>query len=162
MGEPTHIQWVEHETKTLRIKKLVDKARVPKQMTSGSAGMDLYSCEQFKLQRYAPYNVSAISTGIAVSIPEGYEGQIRPRSSLAARHQVTVLNSPGTLDSDYRGEVKVLLINHGYQAFIVEPGMRIAQLVICPVLSPRQLDIEVVDELDETRRGSGGFGSTGV
>jgi dUTP pyrophosphatase len=100
-----------------------------------------------------------IPTGFAMAIEPGYEGQIRPRSGLAWKHGVTVVNSPGTVDSDYRGEVKVLLINLGQQSYVVRPLDRIAQLVVAPVLQAR---FELVDQLDQTDRGSGGYGSTGV
>ena len=100
-----------------------------------------------------------IETGIAIALPAGFEAQVRPRSGLAAKNGVTVLNSPGTIDADYRGEIKVILINHGDAAFEIERGMRIAQLVVAPVT---QVAWQAVDDLDETARGSGGFGSTGT
>jgi dUTP pyrophosphatase len=100
-----------------------------------------------------------VPTGFSLAIPRGFEGQIRPRSGLALRHGVTVLNAPGTVDSDYRGEVKVLLVNLGHEAFVVRPGDRIAQLVVAPVVRAR---FEVVEQLDDTDRGAGGYGSTGV
>jgi dUTP pyrophosphatase len=100
-----------------------------------------------------------VPTGIAVAIPVGFEGQVRPRSGLAARHTVTVLNTPGTIDADYRGEISVLLINHGRESFTVKRGMRIAQLVIAPVVYAQ---LRMVESLTETKRGTGGFGSTGV
>jgi len=101
----------------------------------------------------------AVPTGLSMAIPLGFEGQVRPRSGLAWRNRITVVNSPGTIDADYRGEVKVLLINHGQEVFIVERGMRIAQLLITPVVQATLTQVEV---LDETERGAGGFGSTGV
>ena len=100
-----------------------------------------------------------IATGLAIAVPDGYEAQIRPRSGLAARNGVTVLNTPGTVDADYRGEVKVILVNLGNEPFTVTRGMRIAQMVIAPVV---QAAMEQVDELPETARGAGGFGSTGT
>jgi dUTP pyrophosphatase len=107
----------------------------------------------------APGERTAIPTGLSIAIPSGFEGQVRPRSGLAFRHGITVTNAPGTIDCDYRGEVKVLLINLGSQAFTVSRGMRIAQLVIAPVV---QVEIEQTEDLDDTTRGAGGFGSTGV
>ena len=107
----------------------------------------------------APGAFALIPTGLAMALPPGFEGQVRPRSGLAAKHGVTVLNSPGTIDADYRGEVKVILINHGTAPFVVEHGMRIAQLVVAQVA---QISVEVVSALDETSRGTGGFGSTGT
>ena len=107
----------------------------------------------------APGERVLIPSGFAIALPTGYEGQIRPRSGLALRHGITVLNSPGTIDADYRGEVKILLINHGAEPFVVERGQRIAQLVITPVSRPQLVP---VDTLDQTVRGSGGFGSTGI
>ena len=106
----------------------------------------------------APGEHALIPTGLCLAIPSGYEGQVRPRSGLAARHGVTVLNSPGTIDADYRGEVKVILINHGQAPFVVERGERVAQLVLAQVA---QLGIEAVESLDDTERGAGGFGHTG-
>jgi dUTP diphosphatase len=106
----------------------------------------------------APGDRALIPTGIAIALPPGTEGQIRPRSGLAARHGVTVLNAPGTIDADYRGEVQIVLVNHGRDSFAVDRGLRIAQLIIAPVL---QATISVVTRLDETTRGAAGFGSTG-
>ena len=105
-----------------------------------------------------PGDTAIIPTGLALSIPRGFEAQIRPRSGLAAKQKVSVLNTPGTIDADYRGEIKVILINHSKELFTVEKGQRIAQLVICPVI---QVQLKEVDNLDETKRGEGGFGSTG-
>jgi len=102
---------------------------------------------------------AAVSTGFAIAVPDGYEAQVRPRSGLSLKRGLTVANAPGTIDSDYRGEVKVILINLGKEDFVIERGMRVAQMVIAPV---KQVDICVVDTLDETDRGSGGFGSTGT
>ena len=124
--------------------------------TAGAAGWDLTSAEEVTI---APGAVHAIATGIAIAIPEGFEGQVRPRSGLALKHAVTVLNAPGTIDADYRGEVKVILINHGGEPFRVRRGDRIAQLIIAAVQPVR---FERVDVLEETARGQGGFGSTGV
>lgn len=100
-----------------------------------------------------------VPTGLSVAIPEGYEIQIRPRSGLALHHQITVVNSPGTIDADYRGEIKIILINHGQEDFVITPGMRIAQLVVAPVIRAK---FSPINELAETTRGSGGFGHTGL
>jgi dUTP pyrophosphatase len=129
---------------------------LPSYQTSGSAGMDLYAATEATLT--ARGGRALIATGFAMAIPQGYEAQIRPRSGLAHKYGVTCLNSPGTIDSDYRGEVKVLLINHGEADFKVERQMRIAQLIIAPIT--RGLWIEQ-DNLEDTTRGEGGFGSTG-
>jgi dUTP pyrophosphatase len=124
-----------------------------------ASGLDLHAAVDANAPvAIAPGAWAAIPTGIALALPPGTEAQVRPRSGLAARHGVTVLNAPGTVDADFRGEVKVLLVNHGREAFVVERGARIAQLVIAPV--SRAMLIET-DELDDTARGSGGFGSTG-
>lgn len=129
---------------------------LPAQATAGAAGVDLVSAEETSI---APGQIHAVATGIALAIPEGYEGQVRPRSGLALKHGVTVLNAPGTIDADYRGEIKVILINHGAETFRIARGDRIAQLVVAPVTRVR---FERVDALSETERGQGGFGSTGV
>ena len=132
---------------------------VPSQQSAGAAGMDLVAAlpaDEEKL--LAPGQRALIPCGFAMALPEGYEAQVRPRSGLAARHGVTVLNSPGTIDADYRGEVQVILINLGEAPFAIRRGDRIAQMVVAPVLSAR---FTVKAELDETVRGAGGFGSTG-
>jgi dUTP pyrophosphatase len=126
-------------------------------MTAGAAGMDLCAALDADLV-IEPGAWKLVPTGIAVAIPAGHEGQVRPRSGLAAKHGVTCLNAPGTIDEDYRGECKVILVNHGPEAFVVKHGDRIAQLVIAPVT---RVEVEVVTELSETERGEGGFGSTG-
>lgn len=141
---------------TLRIQRLDPRAVVPTYAHPGDAGLDLSSCE---LVEIAPGTSAMVRTGIAIALPPGTEGQVRPRSGLAAKYAVTVLNTPGTVDEGYRGEIRVILINHGTEVFRVEPGMRIAQLVICPVL---RVDTELVPSLDDTARGAAGFGSTGV
>ena len=128
---------------------------LPRYATDGAAGMDVLSAEAVSLK---PGQRHAVATGFAVAIPDGYEIQVRPRSGLAFKHGITVPNTPGTIDSDYRGELKVLLINHGEESFAIERGDRIAQLVLAPVT---QAAWQEVDELDETTRGEGGFGSTG-
>ncbi|TFF94533.1 dUTP diphosphatase [Candidatus Thorarchaeota archaeon] len=144
------------EDVVIRVKKLREEAWVPKRAKPGDAAFDLYSIEEYELE---PGERAAVCTGIAVEIPEGYEGQVRPRSGLAIKHGITVLNAPGTIDSGYRGEVKTIMVNHGTEPFKVEKGMRISQLAIRPV--PR-VEIALVDELSDSDRGNGGFGSTGV
>ena len=129
---------------------------VPAYATAGAAGLDLPAAESLVL---TPGAHGAVGTGYEIELPPGYEAQVRPRSGLAARHGVTVLNSPGTIDADYRGEIRVLLINHGRESFEVRPGERIAQLVVAPVC---RVEITLVDALTPTPRGSGGFGHTGV
>ncbi|MFM9864075.1 MAG: dUTP diphosphatase [Micropepsaceae bacterium] len=129
---------------------------LPARATAGAAGADLVSAEETTI---APGQVHAVATGIAIAIPEGFEAQVRPRSGLALKHGVTVLNAPGTIDADYRGEVKVILINHGSVPFRIARGDRIAQLVVAPVTATR---FERVEALTDTARGTGGFGSTGV
>jgi len=139
----------------LKIKRLVPHAILPSYAHAGDAGMDVCASEATTL---APGAIALVATGIALELPPGTEAQVRPRSGLAAKHGVTVLNAPGTIDEGYRGEVKVILINHGTSPFVVAPGMRIAQLVIAPVL---RMDIEEIHALTDTSRGDGGFGSTG-
>lgn len=131
---------------------------LPSYETSGSAGMDLPAAIQETIVLQS-LERTAIPTGLQIAISDGFEGQVRPRSGLAFRHGLTVTNAPGTIDSDYRGELKVLLVNLGSDAVTIERGMRIAQLVIAPVV---QASVSEVTTLDETDRGTGGFGSTGV
>ena len=132
---------------------------LPRQQTAGAAGLDLSAAlAPDEVIEIAPGGTAMIPTGLTIAIPPGYEAQIRPRSGLAARHGITVLNSPGTVDADYRGEVKVLLINHGAAPFPVRRGERIAQMVVAPV---SRVAFEEVEALDETERGLGGHGSTG-
>ena len=141
----------------IRFKLLNENARVPAYATPGSAGADLYYCgDEITL---SPGEGSILSTGLAMQIPHGYEVQIRPRSGLAARNSVTVVNSPGTIDSDYRGEVKVILLNQGKNEVTFKTGDRIAQMVVSKVYTPI---FQVVEELNDTDRGEGGFGSTGL
>lgn len=128
---------------------------LPAYATAGAAGMDVVSAEELTL---APGQRRAVATGFAMAIPDGYEIQVRPRSGLAFRHGISVPNTPGTIDSDYRGEVKVLLINHGSDPFAITRGERIAQLVLAPVTRAAFTEVAA---LDETARGKGGFGSTG-
>ena len=132
---------------------------LPRQQTSGAAGLDLAAAlGRDEVVEIAPGDYARIPTGLAIALPEGFEAQVRPRSGLAAKHGITVLNSPGTVDADYRGEVMVLLINHGKQPFVVRRGERIAQMVVAPVSTVMLVEVA---ELDETLRGEGGHGSTG-
>ena len=131
--------------------------RVPGYQSDGAAGMDLEAALDEPMEIPAG-EVSLVPCGFAIAVPVGYEAQVRPRSGLAAKHGVTVLNSPGTIDSDYRGEVKVILINHGADAFAITPGMRIAQMVVARVA---HVTWDSVEALPDTGRGAGGFGHTG-
>jgi dUTP pyrophosphatase len=131
---------------------------LPAYETSSSAGMDLAAAVTGDLI-LTPGGRALVPTGFAVALPEGYEAQIRPRSGLAFKHGITVLNSPGTIDADYRGEVKVLLINLGHEDFTISRGMRIAQMIVAPMTQAAWVQVE---SLDETVRGAGGFGSTGI
>lgn len=141
------------------VKTIVEEgATLPKQTTALSAGSDI-SAKLSKPFVLKPGDYSLIPTGLKIALPPGYEAQVRARSGLAAKYGVTVLNSPGTIDADYRGEVKVILINHGKNDFIINNGDRIAQFVIAPIVNTTFIE---VDELDDTDRGEGGFGSTGV
>ena len=140
----------------LKILKLHESAIIPQYSHLGDAGLDLFSIEE---QTILPGETKLIRTGIAIALPEGTEAQIRPRSGLALKHSLTVLNTPGTVDSGYRGEIGVILINHGQQPFNVVPGMKIAQMVIASFI---RAEIEPVEQLTKTTRGDGGFGSTGV
>ncbi len=125
-------------------------------MSAGAAGFDLHSAEHLTLK---PGEIALVPTGFAIALPPHHEGQVRARSGLATRHGVAPVNSPGTVDADYRGELKVPLINHGREAFVIRRGDRIAQLVVCPV---PPIELQEVDQLPETDRGSAGFGSTGI
>lgn len=140
----------------IEIKKLHQDAYIPKYQTFGAAGFDIHSIENITI---ASGESKLIKTGLGMAIEDGYELQIRPRSGLALKNGITVLNTPGTIDSDYRGEIMVLLINHSKQDFIIAKGDRIAQGVISKVY---QADFIEVSELDDTQRGSGGFGSSGI
>ena len=140
------------------IKRLSKNINLPKYETEGSSGMDL-AADITSTINIKPGESSIIPTGISVSIPVNYEIQIRPRSGLAAKNQISVLNTPGTIDADYRGEIKVILINLGNKTFKVEKGLRIAQMVLCPI---EKAKIKEVEDLEKTDRGSGGFGSTGT
>ncbi len=137
-----------------------DDLPLPQPKSTLAAGADLAAAiPPGETLTLAPGASALVPTGFAFAIPAGFEGQVRPRSGLAAKHGVTVLNTPGTIDADYRGEVKVILVNHGAAPFAIERGMRIAQLVIAPVVAPAFTE---VTELPETERGAGGFGSTGT
>ena len=140
------------------IKRLSKTVSMPKYETIGSSGMDLAADIDEKIE-IKPGETKIIPTGLSVSIPQEFEIQIRPRSGLAAKHQLSILNTPGTIDADYRGEIKVILINLGKKSFMVEKGLRVAQMVLCPLIKAK---IKEVETLDGTTRGSGGFGSTGV
>jgi dUTP pyrophosphatase len=141
---------------TIRFKRLDPQAALPEYATPGAAGMDIRASVEVGLGQG---QWAAVGTGLSVEIPPGFEIQVRPRSGLAAKFGVTVLNAPGTIDSDYRGEIKVILINLGPQEFAVKKGDRIAQLVVARVPA---VAIEDVDQLSDTARGTGGLGSTGV
>jgi len=133
---------------------------LPAYQSAAAAGMDLIAAvSDTDPVAIAPGHHVMIPTGITIALPNGTEGQVRPRSGLAAKHGITVLNAPGTIDADYRGEVQVLLVNHGDTEFLVTRGMRIAQLVVAPII---QATVRLVVSLDETKRGNGGFGSTGT
>jgi dUTP pyrophosphatase len=148
---------VKSEPVAVRIRRLPhgEGLALPAYATAGAAGMDVLAAEDVTI---APAAAHAVATGFALAIPPGYEIQVRPRSGLALKHRISVPNTPGTIDSDYRGELKVILINHGVEPFSVRRGDRIAQLVLAPVTLTRWRE---VDELDATERGAGGFGSTG-
>ena len=139
------------------VKKLNSKVKLPLYKTEGSSGMDLIAFLDKPIE-IKPNNSALIPTGLSIAIPEDLEVQIRPRSGLAAKSNITILNTPGTIDSDYRGELKVILFNHGNKKFIVKNNERIAQMVLTPIL---KVDFEEVDSLPDTVRGAGGFGSTG-
>ena len=140
------------------IKRLSKDVALPKYETEGSSGLDLaaHTDKQIKI---LPGKSEIIPTGLAIEIPKNFEIQIRPRSGLAAKSQISVLNTPGTIDADYRGELKVILINLSDKVFVVEKGLRIAQMVLCPVV---KATLKEVTELENTERGSGGLGSTGI
>ena len=146
----------------LKIKlKQLDHAKglnIPKYETPGSAGMDLCAANKKDIT-INKNEYKLIPTGLIIALPKNYEAQIRPRSGLALKYGVTVLNSPGTIDSDYRGEIGIILINHGSRNFLVKPKMRIAQIIFAEIAS---IQLKKVSTLDETKRGEGGFGSTGL
>lgn len=140
----------------LQVKRVHPDARIPEYAHSGDSGMDLYSVEDVEL---APGETKLVKTGLQVSMPKGFEAQVRPKSGLAAKFGVTVLNTPGTVDSGYRGEVMVILANLGREKYKVEKGKKIAQMVITRV---EEAEVEEAEELDSTTRKDGGFGSTGL
>ena len=140
------------------IKRLSKKVLIPKYETPGSSCMDIAANIKKKI-KLVPGEKVIVPTGFSLSIPRGFEVQIRPRSGLAAKNCISVLNTPGTIDADFRGEIKVILINLGKEIFLIENGIRIAQMVVCPVIKAK---IEEVESLSKTSRGSGGFGSTGT
>jgi dUTP pyrophosphatase len=140
------------------IKRLSKEVSLPRYETKGSSGMDIAAFISADIN-LEPGKSVIVPTGLSVDIPNGFEIQIRPRSGLAAKKSITVLNTPGTIDADYRGEIKVILINLGNEKFIIEKGLRIAQMVVCPII---QAKLEEVSELDDTVRGKGAFGSTGL
>lgn len=144
---------------SVQIKRLSARAQLPRRMSAHAAGLDLAAC----LPEDAPIRLdpgarALIPTGLALAIEPGYEAQVRPRSGLALRHGISVLNAPGTIDADYRGELKVILVNHGTEPFVVAHGERVAQLVVAAVASPELVEVE---ELPPAERGEDGFGSTG-
>jgi dUTP pyrophosphatase len=141
----------------LHVKKLRPDAVMPRYMTEQAAGLDLCAAIDAPIE-IAQGHRAAVGTGLAIALPRGFEGQVRPRSGLAREHGVTLVNAPGTIDSDFRGEVTVLLINLGQSTVRIDRGMRIAQLVVAPVV---RAELVEVDDLDATSRGAGGFGSTG-
>lgn len=145
------------ERPALSIQRLTALAVIPEYQSPEAAGLDLHAAIESAVV-LEPGDVARIALGFAMAIPPGFEAQIRPRSGLASRHGITLPNAPGTIDSDYRGEVLIPLINLGRESFVIEPAMRIAQMVIAPVV---QAVIQEVETLDETARGTGGFGSTG-
>ncbi|MBN2460349.1 MAG: dUTP diphosphatase [Candidatus Cloacimonetes bacterium] len=140
----------------VKIKKLNSRALIPERMTSNAAGYDIYSANSADIS-LKPGTLELVPTGIALSLPAGYEAQIRPRSGMAIDHQLGILNSPGTIDSDYRGEVKIILFNFSKDEYVLKPGTRIAQMVIN---HHETADFIEVKDLDKTRRGNGGFGHT--
>jgi dUTP pyrophosphatase len=143
-------------TATVRFFRLNPKAKLPSFAHPGDAGMDLFASEELVL---LPGESALVRTGLAIELPPCTEAQVRPKSGLALKHQVTVLNTPGTIDEGYRGEIGVILINHGKKEFMVERGMKVAQLVVKPVLS---VQIEEISTQTNTQRGTGGFGSSGT
>ena len=139
------------------VKKFDKKIKLPSYKTSGSSGMDLIAYTKNKII-IPPGKTAMIPTGIAVAIPKNYEIQIRPRSGLAAKKSISIINTPGTVDSDYRGEIKIILINLSKKRFIIKSGDRVAQMILCPIVKGK---LKVVKNLPKTVRGKGGFGSTG-
>ena len=139
------------------IKKLNPTVQIPEYKTKGASGMDLVAFVKSPII-VKPKTSSLVPTGISVAFSKNYEIQIRPRSGLAAKNNISVLNTPGTIDSDYRGEIKIIIYNHGENDFVIKCGVRIAQMILAPVI---KMELEEIDNLPETIRGEGGFGSTG-
>jgi len=143
----------------LKFKKLAHfRGELPSYQTEGSSGLDVRACLEEPVS-LSPGERALIPTGLSLEIPQGYEVQVRPRSGLAVKRGLSLVNTPGTVDADYRGEVKIILINLGQESFVVQDQERVAQLVVCPVI---QAQIELAEDLTDTSRGEGGFGSTGV
>lgn len=140
----------------IKVKKIETGAELPEYKSNHAAGADLKSCEQINL---FPGQWYAVRTGLAIEIPQGYQGEVRPRSGLSLNHGLMVMNAPGTIDADYRGEVKVILYNASATEFCIKPGDRIAQLIISPAV---QAEFEYSENLSDTNRGTGGFGHTGL
>lgn len=147
-----------NKVKISRVSPNFESLNLPKYATSGSAGMDLYAALE-QAMTISKGAVAMVPTNLAIALPHGYEAQIRSRSGLAAKNAIFCLNSPGTIDSDYRGEIKVILANFGNEDFVINPGDRIAQMIIAKY---ETVEWQLVENLDETDRGAGGFGSTGV
>lgn len=146
----------------LLVRRVREGAELPSYQTEHAAGMDLSACpEDGRPIEIPPGEIRAVPTGIVIAVPVGYEAQVRPRSGLASRG-VTLSNAPGTIDADYRGEVRVVLINLGREPFVVEPGMRVAQMIVAPVARVGIREVDDLSELGRTARGAGGFGSTGL
>jgi len=143
----------------LLVRRIHEAAELPRRMSADAAGLDLAACLPGGPETLAPGERRLIPTGVALAIPTGYEGQVRPRSGLALRHGISIVNAPGTIDADYRGELKVILINLGDAPFVVQHGERIAQLVVAPVA---MAEVDEVELLPDAARGEGGFGSTGT
>lgn len=143
----------------LLVRRIHEAAELPRRMSADAAGLDLAACLPGGPETLVPGERRLIPTGVALAIPTGYEGQVRPRSGLALRHGISIVNAPGTIDADYRGELKVILINLGDAPFVVQHGERIAQLVVAPVA---MAEVDEVELLPDAARGEGGFGSTGT
>lgn len=147
---------------TVKFKPLHDDVQLPKRQSAEAAGFDLHAYLPNGKIGISPGERKVVATGFSMQLDPGYEGQIRPRSGLAIKDGITVINAPGTIDSDYRGEVKIGLINTGNRTYLLDPGTRIAQLVISAVARVSVVELEVEDELEESKRGDGGLGSTGA
>lgn len=149
----------EQQTKVIKIKKLSPEVKTPTYAFEFDSGFDLYSTEKIYLN---PFGRALVPTGISLEIPEGYEIQVRPKSGLAINMGITVLNTPGTVDKGYSGEIKVIIFNANNNSVIIEKGMKVAQAVLCPVVHGKYVRFEDVDELGDSERAEGGFGSTGI